>query len=89
MEIKSHLLEFYGTECAHCKAMEPIVARLEEEGISFERYEVWHNEENAKLMRQYDQGHCGGTPFFYNTKTEKWICGNATYEKLKEWAVGK
>ena len=32
---------------------------------------------------------CGGVPFFYNTKTEKFICGEADYETLKKWAKGE
>jgi thiol-disulfide isomerase/thioredoxin len=83
------LMEFFGTECSHCKSMDPLVARLEdEEGVSVHKLEVWHNEENARLLREYDKGYCGGVPFFYNKRTGKWICGSATYEKLKDWALG-
>lgn len=83
------LLEFYGTECVHCIEMRPLVEKLEkEERIKFTRVEVWHNSKNAELMKQYDKGFCGGVPFFFNTNTEKWICGSTTYEKLKEWALG-
>ena len=84
------LLEFYGTECPHCVKMEPLIERLEkEEGLKLQRFEVWHNELNAKLLQQFDQGKCGGVPFFFNKKTGKWICGYASYEKLKNWALGK
>lgn len=84
------LLDFYGTECVHCKEMDPLVEQLEkEQGVTVKKIEVWHNSKNAELMRQYDKGYCGGVPFFYNTKTDKWICGSATYEKLKEWALGR
>ena len=90
MEQKSHLLEFFGKECPHCAALAPLVERLQEEkGVEILKYEVWHNEENAALMRQYDQGRCGGVPFLYNTRTEKWLCGMLNYEKLKDWALGK
>jgi thiol-disulfide isomerase/thioredoxin len=90
MAKESSLLEFFGKECPHCMAMEPLVARLQdEEGVEIQKHEVWHNEENAKLMRQYDQGYCGGVPFFYNKETGKWLCGDVSYEKLKEWASGK
>jgi hypothetical protein len=69
--------------------MEPLVARLqEEEGVEVVRLEVWHNEENARLLRQYDQGHCGGVPFFYNVRTQRWLCGSVEYERLKAWAMG-
>jgi hypothetical protein len=68
--------------------MEPLVERLEqEEKVNVARLEVWHNEANAKLMREYDKGFCGGVPFYFNKKTGKWICGGADYERLKKWAL--
>ena len=76
MDREPCLLEFYGKECPHCSAMLPLVERLQnEEGVKVQQYEVWHNAENAKLMKKYDQNRCGGVPFFYNTRTEKWLCG--------------
>jgi len=84
------LLEFYGEECPHCVRMKPLVERLEkEEGVILEKYEVWHNEENKKKMIVADGGRCGGVPFFLNTETQKFICGGASYEELKELALGK
>lgn len=86
----SHLIEFYGTECIHCRHMDPLIARLrDEEGLEVKKVEVWHNSENAKLMMIYDKGYCGGVPFFYNLKTNKWICGSVDYEKFKNWALGE
>jgi thiol-disulfide isomerase/thioredoxin len=86
----SHLLEFYGTECPHCEKMHELVARLEkQEGIKVESLEVWHNKENEKKLLELDKDLCGGVPFFFNTKSKKWICGEATYEELKDWATGK
>jgi len=68
--------------------MDPLVERLEEEeGVNIAKLEVWHNEANAKVMREYDKGYCGGVPFFYNKKTGKWICGGTDYERLKKWAL--
>lgn len=83
------LLEFYGTECPHCVRMEPLIKKLEKEaGVSVERYEVWHSEENARKMREYDtNGMCGGVPFFINTETGAVICGEAPYEEVKKWAA--
>jgi len=84
------LIEFYGTECVHCREMDPQVSKLEkEEGIKVEKLEVWHSADNLNVMREFDKGYCGGVPFFYNKKTKKWICGSTSYEKLKEWALGK
>jgi thiol-disulfide isomerase/thioredoxin len=81
------LLEFYGTECPHCVRMAPVVDKLEkEEGVTIEKYETWHNEENAENMNTYDTGLCGGVPFFFNTETKAFICGETSYEALKKWA---
>lgn len=85
----TNLINFYGEECPHCHRMEPLLKKLEEEtGVSVERLEVWHNDENLKKLEQYDKNFCGGVPFFYNTKTDKWICGEATLDELKEWSAG-
>ncbi len=84
----NNLLEFYGTECSHCIKMHPLVEQLEKEtGAKVEKIEVWHNAENAKKMDEYDKNLCGGVPFFFNTKTNKWICGETSYEELKKWAL--
>ncbi len=86
----SHLLEFYGIECPCCVHMHKLVVRLEkEEEIKIKSLEVWHNKENEKVLLELDKGLCGGIPFFYNTKTNKWICGEDSYENLKKWALGK
>ena len=79
------ILEFYGQECSHCIRMKPLVKKLEEEtGIKVESYEVWHNNENVKKMQEYDKGLCGGVPFFYNTETKGYVCGEAPYESFKK-----
>ena len=57
--------------------------------MKFREYEVWHDENNAKIMENYDKGFCGGVPFFYNTESQKWICGEVEYAVLKDWALGK
>lgn len=84
------LLDFYGQECPHCIAMMPLIDKLEKEkGVKVERYEVWHNAENAEKLKQYDKGQCGGVPFFINTETNAVICGEAPYEELVKWAESK
>ncbi len=68
--------------------MEPLVERLqEEEGVNVAKLEVWHNEANAKTMKEYDKGYCGGVPFFFNKKSGKWLCGEVEYDRLKKWAL--
>lgn len=83
------LLAFHGTECPHCRNMDSIIARLNKEGLKIKKLEVWHNDKNAELMGRYNFGKCGGVPFFYNTVTEKFICGETTYASLKKWGKAK
>ncbi len=84
------LIEFYGTECVHCKEMEPLIEKLKQEaGLVVQRLEVWHNAQNAEMLKKYDKGFCGGVPFFINKQSGKWICGSTSYEKFKAWATGK
>ena len=89
------LIMFSGTECVHCKEMHPLVEKLEKElKVKVVKLEIWHNSNNAKLMKEVDKDKegnefCGGVPFFYNERTGKKICGNVKYEKLKAWAEGK
>lgn len=84
-----HLLYFYGTECTHCHEMKPLYQQLEdEEGLAMTQLECWHDEANAKKLEELDKGLCGAVPFFYNTKTTKFICGSTDYETFKAWAKG-
>ena len=84
----NRLIMFTGTECTHCHEMDPLVEQLEKEiKVSVEKLEVWHNAENMALLESVDQGMCGGIPFFFNEKSNRKICGNVKYDKLKEWAL--
>mgnify|MGYP001610200038 FL=1 len=84
------LLEFFGTECVHCNEMKPMIMQLERDiGKEFTKLEVWHNQANLRILQDLDKGRCGGVPFFFNKKTGKFICGSATYDELKKWALGK
>jgi len=88
--VQEHLLYFYGTECTHCHEMKPLYDQLEqEESLAFTQMECWHDDKKAELLEKYDGGRCGGVPFFYNTKTEKFICGSTDYETLRAWAKGE
>ena len=84
------LLEFYGKECGHCKKMEPLIDKLEQElGVKVQRMEIWHDESNEKKWADEARGICMGVPFFVNTETQKTICGEATDEELRAWALPK
>ncbi len=82
------LLQFYGEECPHCVAMQPLIKRLmKETKVKVKGYEVWHNPKNIRLFEECDKdGECGGVPFFYNTVTKKSLCGEVSYAELKKWA---
>jgi len=81
------LMMFYGTECPHCERMKPLVKKLEtEEGVVVEKYETWHDAENAEKLAELDKGDCGGVPFFVNTDSGAKLCGAVDYAKLKAWA---
>ncbi len=84
------LLFFHGRECEHCLAMAPLVAKLEREhGVTVERKETWHDDANATLLTStynVDGTRCGGVPFFYNTDTDEWRCGEIDYDDLAAWA---
>ena len=54
LKMGERLIEFYGTECVHCKDMEPLIEKLDKDhGIKITRLEVWHDSENAKLLKFY------------------------------------
>ncbi len=70
--------------------MDPILTQVEKQAkVKFTKLETWHNEENAKLLQTYDDGFCGGVPFFYNEKTKEKICGEIPFDKLLKWARKK
>lgn len=82
------LYEYYGKECPHCLRMMKLTDKLMEEFPHrlVNRKEVWHNKKNMEEVEKLDDGSCGGIPFFYNTDTKKWLCGEVTYTEIKEWA---
>ena len=70
--------------------MDPKVDELEEEqDVDVKQLEVWNDQENAEKQMELDDGKCGGVPFFYNTETDEWICGETDQETLQDWASGK
>ncbi|PIO00379.1 hypothetical protein COT72_01585 [archaeon CG10_big_fil_rev_8_21_14_0_10_43_11] len=82
------LIEYYGTECVHCKEMEPHIKKLEKEtGLKITKKEVWHDEKNAREFHESDKGRCGGVPFFYNENTTEYLCGSTDYKTFKAWAT--
>lgn len=84
------LIYFYGNECEHCERMNTLVDRfMIENQIAIIRKEVWHNKENDAEMQAIDCDRCGGIPFFWNGNTKKWLCGEVSYNDIKEWAEGK
>jgi hypothetical protein len=88
--MNKNLIFFYGDGCSHCEAMESVCVKLESDtGVSFERVEVYNNPENEEKLKSLDDGSCGGVPFFANTNTGKNLCGEVTYEELKDLSMGE
>ena len=69
--------------------MMPLVDKLIAEGHQIEKQETWHDEANAQKMQEYDRGLCGGVPFFYNTDSKQFICGETDEKTLRKWAKGE
>lgn len=85
------LLMFTGTECPHCEIMRPLAARLTyETGIALEERDTWKKQSDYRLLENYQTAvgdpDCDGIPFFYNTDTGAFLCGEVSYKELKAWA---
>ena len=92
MKTDTDLLFFYGLECPHCLRMEKLIDKMKKEhGTVVTKIEIWHNEENNKMLDKLDceDEPCGGVPFFLNQRTHKTLCGEVTYKDIKEWAEVK
>ena len=90
---ENHLLMFVGTECPHCMAMRPLLGKLTfETGLVVEERDTWKNKSDYRLMENYQEAagdkDCDGIPFFYNTATGGYLCGEVNYKTLKKWAEG-
>lgn len=92
---KSTLTMYYGKECPFTRRVMPEVQCLQEalnelgpKAPSFALLEVWHDEENRELfVADSKEGQrCGGVPYFYNSKTDEYLCGATTCAQLKNWA---
>jgi glutaredoxin len=66
------IIFFYGRECPHCKEAEKFIEDNKiDQKIKFDSVEIWHNQDNAKLLEQKAQ-ECGvadaqiGVPFVWN-----------------------
>jgi hypothetical protein len=98
MEKGNRLLFFWGRECPHCAKLHPTVNEISDQlsqdgGQGITELEVWHSDENAKLMRLYAsviKKACGGSlgvPALYNERTKKALCGmNTTKDQILTWA---
>lgn len=90
----NHLLFFYGTDCPHCEAMRPLIAKLAfEKGIILDERDVWMSQADFRIYENYQDAvrkndpDCYGLPFFYNTTNNEYLCGEVNYKTLKAWAV--
>lgn len=82
---------FYGTDCPSCEYMKKLLEKLHSEhDISVEMRDVWQSESDYRLMENYiehAESDCAGIPFFINTLTMQWVCGEVDYQELVDWAT--
>ncbi|NYZ75953.1 thioredoxin family protein [Candidatus Micrarchaeota archaeon] len=89
--ITGRFIEFYGEGCPHCAKMAPVVAQVENEtGVHFEKLEVWYNDTNKLVYREYQDyitRDCGllGVPTFISLKTNRSLCGEKSADELKNF----
>ena len=86
------IIMFYGKECPHCHAMMKVVEKIEKEGkYEFKMVEVWHSRKNYERMEKFKDmltqasGGMFGVPAFVDEKKKRALCGEQTYEEMKEW----
>jgi len=91
------IIFFHGADCPHCKHMMPIVENIEKEiKMKIEKREVWYDDDNADMMRKYEDiirkgspdGDMG-VPAFVDIKNKEALIGEQTKEDLKAWLMGK
>jgi len=53
------LYYFYGADCDDCKSTDGLIAKIEAKysNIEFQKYEVYHNANNAELLQKYFQAY--------------------------------
>lgn len=74
--------------------MRPLVAKLQfDTGIVLDERDVWKSRTDDALLEKYradiikTDPDCDGIPFFYNTKTGGYLCGEVNYKTLHDWAT--
>lgn len=69
--------------------MNDVIKTLEKEDFFIEWKEVFEDKDNEAMLVSYDKNNCGGVPFFYNTETEKFTCGEVGYLEARALAIGE
>lgn len=74
--------------------MRPLIAKLAfDTGIILDERDVWKNQADFRIYENYQDlvkktdPECEGLPFFYDTQTGTYLCGEVSYRELKAWAV--
>jgi glutaredoxin len=81
--VEGKLIYFYGDGCPHCAKVEKFFKENSiEQKIQFEKREVYHNKENAKLLILITKKNCNfagdeiGVPFLWDGEDSKCIVGD-------------
>ena len=88
------IIQFYGTWCGYCRAIESDVDRLESEGVDMLRLEVWGNRDNKRLMEglsglidEFNRGNYT-VPMFYDPRKpreQQLLVNPFGYDEIVEW----
>jgi hypothetical protein len=86
---KSYLISFESDDYDHCKQMQPVLKRLEEDlGTAIRRINIMRKREFMGLLEAVGHNDCGTLPFYYNRRTGQAICGATSYSNLRKWGTG-
>ena len=81
------LLFFYRATCPFTKKAEPHLQCFENSTrLTVKRLETTTPKNYDLYESSGGIEHCGGVPFFYNTKTGSTVCGAQSCDVLKLWA---
>lgn len=81
------LTMFYSATCPFtAKAAPAIEAAEAATGVTITRRDVNKSRDAGVAYMKADNGRCGGVPYFWNSKTEKFICGApSSAEAVRMW----
>lgn len=85
----AYLISFESDDYDHCRQMQPVLRRLEEDlGTLIRRINIARRKEFLGVLEAMGHNDCGTLPFYYNRRTGQAICGATSYMNLRRWGTG-